>query len=110
MDEGSYTETGIPKEVMGPIDNWVTDKSLCGCTGEPRGQAKFLGCFSWDCVDWSSVGSRRQIQKGNVAKVYLTEKQPSWLNICLILASKANSIILRVSPVTMNFMRDWKFW
>lgn len=34
MDEGSYTETGIPKEVMGPIDNLVTDKSLCGCTGE----------------------------------------------------------------------------
>lgn len=53
MHEGSYTETGIPKEVMGPIDNWVTDKGLCGCTGEPRGQAKFLGCFSWDYVDWS---------------------------------------------------------
>lgn len=35
MDEGSYTETGIPKEVMGPIDNWVTGKSLCGCTGKP---------------------------------------------------------------------------
>lgn len=53
MDEGSYTKAGIHKEVMGPINNWLIDKSLCGCTGEPRDQAEFLGCFSLGYVGWS---------------------------------------------------------
>lgn len=58
---------------MRPVSNLLIDKSLHVCISKQRVQTKFHACLVW--VIWAGLStvSRRQIQRGNVAKLHLTE-------------------------------------